>query len=53
MVERGKQAGLDVAIADVLPWNNGHPLADKPIAELNRLIAEIATRRGRRADRLP
>jgi len=41
MVEQGKQLGLEVALAEVLPWNNGHPLADKPIAELNRLIAAI------------
>lgn len=42
MVRRGKEAGLDVAITDVLPWNNGHPVADEPIAELNRLIAGLA-----------
>ena len=41
MVEQGKELGLEVALAEVLPWNNGHPLADKPIAELNRLIAAI------------
>ncbi len=41
MVERGKQLGLEVALAEVLPWNNGHPVADQPIAELNRLIAGI------------
>ena len=42
MVRRGKELGLEVALADVLPWNNGHPLADEPIAELNRLIAGSA-----------
>jgi len=42
MVERGQELGLPVAIANVLPWNNGHPAADRPIAELNRRIAEIS-----------
>ena len=41
MVRAGKEAGLDVTLVDVLPWNNGHPAADDPIAELNRAIAEI------------
>jgi lysophospholipase L1-like esterase len=41
MVERGKELGFEVALAEVLPWNNGHPLADQPITELNRLIAGI------------
>ena len=38
--------GLPVAIADVLPWNNGHPAADAPIEELNRAIAGIAEDEG-------
>ncbi len=42
MVEAGLGAGLDVAITDVLPWNNGHPAADAKIAELNRRIRAIA-----------
>jgi len=46
MVERGKEAGLGVAIADVLPWDNGFPDADPEIRALNDLIAEI----GRRQD---
>ena len=41
MVERGKELGFEVALAEVLPWNNGHPVADQPITELNRLIAGI------------
>jgi lysophospholipase L1-like esterase len=45
-VRRGRELGLVVLIADLLPWNNGHPAADEPIAELNRLIGEI----GRRED---
>ncbi len=42
MVRRGKELGLDVYLANVLPWNTAHPQADEPIAELNRLIAGIA-----------
>jgi len=42
MVKRGQDLGLAVAIAEVLPWNNGHPAADRPIAALNREIAAIA-----------
>ena len=38
--------GLTVAIADVLPWNNGHPAADEPIAGLNAADRRIAARRG-------
>ncbi len=41
MVKRGKKLGLRVAIANVLPWNNGYPAADPKIRELNRLIASI------------
>ncbi len=42
MIRRGKELGLRVALADVLPWNNGWPDADEPIRRLNELIAEIA-----------
>jgi lysophospholipase L1-like esterase len=38
MVGRGKGLGIPVAIADVLPWNNGFPAAVPKIGELNRLI---------------
>ncbi len=41
MVERGKQAGLRVAIAEVLPLNAGNPQASEQIRDLNRRIAEI------------
>ena len=34
-----------VAIADVLPWNNGWPRAADPIARLNELIAALAAAR--------
>jgi lysophospholipase L1-like esterase len=42
MVRRGKELGLRVMLADVLPWNNGWPDAEPLIRELNALIAEIA-----------
>lgn len=45
MVRQGQDLGLDVAITEVLPWNNGHPVADEPIAELNDAIAKIAKER--------
>ena len=41
MVRRGKALGLRVALADVLPWNNGHPRFTARIDELNRLIARV------------
>jgi lysophospholipase L1-like esterase len=41
MVRAAKELNLDVAIADVLPWNRGHPQADPAIEQLNRRIAEI------------
>jgi lysophospholipase L1-like esterase len=42
MVERGKELGLRVAIADLLPWNNGYPEADPEIRQLNTLIHVLA-----------
>jgi lysophospholipase L1-like esterase len=42
MVQRGKKLGLRVALADVLPWNNGWPDAEPKIRKLNTLIGEIA-----------
>ena len=45
---RDDRLGLPVALADVLPWNNGHPAADAPIEELNREIdGSPRTRRSR------
>ena len=46
MAERGWTLGLDVYLVDVLPWNNGHPAADRPIAELNRRIEAIGRDEG-------
>ena len=42
MVRRGRDHGLRVAIADVLPWNNGFPDAEAPIRRLNALVEELA-----------
>jgi lysophospholipase L1-like esterase len=42
MVQRGKELGLRVALANVLPWNNGWPDAEPEIRRLNELVAEIA-----------
>jgi len=46
MLAEAEEMGLEVAVANVLPWNNGHPVADRPIEQLNSDIAEIAKRRG-------
>ena len=48
MVVAAKQENLDVALADVLPFNPAHPQADRVIAELNRRIEAIG-----RAERVP
>jgi lysophospholipase L1-like esterase len=41
MVERGLGLGLRVAVADVLPWNNGDARADEDITRLNELVHAI------------
>ena len=41
MVSRGRELGLTVVLANVLPWNNGYPGADEPIRRLNALLAEL------------
>lgn len=46
MLAEAEEMGLDVVVANVLPWNNGHPIADDAINQLNADIAEIAERRG-------
>jgi lysophospholipase L1-like esterase len=42
MVRRGRELGLRVVLADVLPWNNGWPDAEAKIRRLNELIGEIS-----------
>jgi lysophospholipase L1-like esterase len=45
-VRRGKELVPSVAIADVLPWNNGWPEAEPRIRRLNELIEETARDEG-------
>jgi lysophospholipase L1-like esterase len=42
MIERARGLGLRVAVADVLPWNNGDARAARDIARLNELVRAIA-----------
>ncbi|HEX3238090.1 MAG TPA: SGNH/GDSL hydrolase family protein [Gaiellaceae bacterium] len=46
MLERGRAAGLALAVPDVLPWNNGDERAAADIQRLNALIRELAARAG-------
>jgi lysophospholipase L1-like esterase len=48
MVRRGRRLGLRVALANVLPWNNGYPRFAGKIQRLNGLIARIG-----REERVP
>jgi lysophospholipase L1-like esterase len=41
MVRRGRELGLRVAIANVLPWNNGYPAAAAEIQRLNAMLVAI------------
>jgi lysophospholipase L1-like esterase len=42
MVERGLALGLPVALANVLPWNNGDGDAAERIVRLNELVRGVA-----------
>jgi lysophospholipase L1-like esterase len=42
MVERGRDLGVRVAVADVLPWNNGDARSAQAIARLNELVRTLA-----------
>ena len=42
MVQQGKQLGLRVVLANVLPWNRGYPVAAPLVDRLNRLIQTTA-----------
>ena len=42
MVERGRRLGLALALADVLPWNNGDGRTANDIPRLNVLIRALA-----------
>jgi lysophospholipase L1-like esterase len=41
MLARGREAGLELAVADVLPWNNGDGRAAADIDRLNALIRQL------------
>lgn len=42
IVRRGRELGLGVVLADVLPWNNGWPDAEPQIRRLNELVHALA-----------
>jgi lysophospholipase L1-like esterase len=46
MLERGRAAGLALAVTDVLPWNNGDDRAARDIRSHNALIRELAAAAG-------
>jgi lysophospholipase L1-like esterase len=41
MIRRGRELGLRVTVANVLPWNNGWSNAEPKIRELNAQIEEL------------
>jgi lysophospholipase L1-like esterase len=46
MLERGRAAGLALAVPDVPPWNNGDERAARDIERLNALIRQLARTAG-------
>jgi lysophospholipase L1-like esterase len=46
MLDRGRAAGLTLAVADVLPWNNGDGRSAATIESLNTLILQLAESAG-------
>jgi lysophospholipase L1-like esterase len=46
MVRHGRELGLAVALADVLPWNNGWPSAEGAIRRFNELVHAIGAEEG-------
>jgi lysophospholipase L1-like esterase len=46
MLDRGRTAGLALAVTDVLPWNNGDRQAAEGIVRLNELIGELVVTAG-------
>jgi lysophospholipase L1-like esterase len=46
MLERGRAAGLGLALTDVLPWNNGDERAAADIGRLNASIGRLAANVG-------
>ena len=46
MLDRGRAAGLALAVTDVLPWNNGDKRTAADIGRLNALIRDVAATTG-------
>jgi lysophospholipase L1-like esterase len=46
MLGRGRAAGLALALADVMPWNNGDARTAEHIERLNALIRQLAVAAG-------
>jgi lysophospholipase L1-like esterase len=46
MLERGRAAGLALAVTDVLPWNRGDERAAADIQRLNALLSKLAASTG-------
>jgi lysophospholipase L1-like esterase len=46
MLARGRAADLELAVADVLPWNNGDERSATAIDRLNALIRQLAATAG-------
>lgn len=46
LVRLGKEHGLGVVVADVLPWNRGWPDAEPRIRALNELLRSLAAAQG-------
>ena len=42
MADRARDAGLEVALVEVLPWNNGFPDAAPQVRDLNDRIHELS-----------
>ncbi len=42
MLARGRDAGVELALADVLPWNNGDARSAADIERLNALVRRLA-----------
>jgi lysophospholipase L1-like esterase len=48
MLDRGRTAGLALAVTDVLPWNNGDERTAGDVRRLNELIRQVAATAGAR-----
>ncbi|CAN5393918.1 hypothetical protein BH10ACT11_BH10ACT11_10280 [soil metagenome] len=46
MIDQAQKLDIPIAVTNVLPWNNGHPVADDAIDQLNASIEQIAKKDG-------